>query len=332
MNTNIDIENLLTGLKKGDKSSLSKCLTLIESQKADDNQAAIQLLKGAQLSQNSSARIGITGPPGVGKSSFIEKIGLEFIKNGKKVAVLTIDPSSSVTKGSILADKTRMIELSKNASAFIRPTAAGDHLGGVSTATHDSIMLCESAGYDVIIVETVGVGQSETDVSLLVDMTIVMALPGAGDDLQGIKKGLMEHADLFIVHKFDGDLEKKALKTAEILKSILQFLPKNTAKPEKKVLLCSSLESKNVDQCTQEIQFYFDHIIKNNYLYINRNKQIEYLFPQLCEKYFWQSAMEIKELRNAFDNIVNKLKSEEISAREGLYLLINDIFAILKSE
>ena len=189
----------------GDRRALAKAITLVESTRADHGEQAVQLLAELMPHAGKSIRIGVSGAPGVGKSTFIESLGNYLTEQGHQVAVLAVDPTSAVSGGSILGDKTRMEALSVNPKAFVRPSPAGTTLGGVTRRTRESLLLCEAAGYDVIIVETVGVGQSETAVSDMTDMFLLLLSPGGGDDLQGIKRGIMELADLVLVNKADGD-------------------------------------------------------------------------------------------------------------------------------
>lgn len=218
------IENLSEKIRSGSRLDLAKGITLVESTTTADKRAAQQLLLSLLPNTGNSVRIGITGVPGAGKSTFIEAFGEKLTEMGHKVAVLAIDPSSSVTGGSILGDKTRMEELARNPSAFIRPSPAAGTLGGVHKKSRETMLLCEAAGYDVILIETVGVGQSETVVRGMVDFFLLLVLTGAGDELQGMKKGIMELADGIVVHKADGDNLKLAKKTVREYKQLLHFL------------------------------------------------------------------------------------------------------------
>ena len=205
MRTRDTIEELTTGVLSGDRAVLGRTLTMIESNRPAHRRLANELLSGLLPFSGSAHRIGITGVPGVGKSTFIEAFGMRMIEHGHRVAVLAVDPSSSVSKGSILGDKTRMEELSRSSDAFIRPSPAGGSLGGVARKTRESIVVCEAAGFDMVLVETVGVGQSEITVADMVDFFLVLKLAGAGDELQGIKRGILELADLIAINKADGD-------------------------------------------------------------------------------------------------------------------------------
>jgi LAO/AO transport system kinase len=233
-------------LLAGDRRALARAITLVESTREDHRDRADALLTGLLRHTGKSVRLGITGVPGVGKSTFIERFGLHLIAAGHKVAVLAIDPSSKRTGGSILGDKTRMEKLSREAGAFIRPSPAGTTLGGVARRTREALLLVEAAGHDVVIVETVGVGQSETAVADMVDMFILLLPPSGGDDLQGIKKGVVELADLLVVNKADGDLAKTAQRSASDYLNALRLLYPTTAAWMPEVRTCSALEGRGI--------------------------------------------------------------------------------------
>lgn len=234
-------EDLISRLCQGDRRALARAITLIESSKAGDRDEAQFILDEALKTAGNSVRIGITGVPGVGKSTFIERFGLHLIGQGHKVAVLAVDPTSKVSGGSILGDKTRMEELSRDPQAFIRPSPAGGTLGGVARRTQESIIACEAAGFDVVIVETVGVGQSETAVAEMVDIFLLLLPPGGGDELQGIKKGIVELADLLVVNKADGDLKAAAERAAAEYHAALGLLRSPDPDWRPPVLQCSAL-------------------------------------------------------------------------------------------
>ena len=205
MNSDFDLDALLGGIRSNDRAALGRAITLVESNSPGDRDRAQELLTALPPSTGGAHRIGISGVPGVGKSTFIESFGLQLVDEGHRVAVLAVDPSSSVSKGSILGDKTRMERLAASDGAFIRPSPTGGSLGGVARKTREAILVCEAAGYDVVLVETVGVGQSETTVAEMVDFFLLLKLAGAGDELQGIKRGILELADLIAINKADGD-------------------------------------------------------------------------------------------------------------------------------
>ena len=245
--------DLIDGLRAHDRAALARAITLSESTR-DDHQKEAQTLLGEILPDTGrSIRIGITGVPGVGKSTFIETFGMHLIEEGHKVAVLAIDPSSARTGGSILGDKTRMSRLSQHENAYIRPSPTGGTLGGVARRTREAMLLCEAAGYDVIIVETVGVGQSEIEVADMVDMFVLLLLPGSGDELQGIKKGIVELADLIVVNKADGDLALQAKRVRSDYSAALRMLHPTHGEWQPKALTCSALNNQGIVEIWQAI-------------------------------------------------------------------------------
>ena len=244
---NRSVEDFVKGIIKGDRVMLSQAITLIESTRLIDKIKAQKIIEACLPYAGNSIRVGITGIPGVGKSTFIEALGKHIISQKRKVAVLAIDPSSSVTKGSILGDKTRMIDLSSNQNAFIRPSPAGSSLGGVARKTRETIFLCEAAGFETILVETVGVGQSETAVHSMVDFFLLLLVPGAGDELQGIKRGIVEMADLLAVNKADGDRQTAAKQAQKEYRNALHLMPLKNSGINPKVLTCSAIENKGLD-------------------------------------------------------------------------------------
>jgi LAO/AO transport system kinase len=236
----------LSGLLSGNRRALAKAITLVESKLPSHREQAQGILEQVLPHSGNSIRIGITGVPGVGKSTFIEAFGLYLISQGKRVAVLAVDPSSPLAGGSILGDKTRMEHLSRREEAFIRPSPAGGALGGVAQKTRESMLLCEAAGYDVILVETVGVGQSEYQVAGMVDFFMVLMLPGGGDELQGIKKGILELADALVINKADGESENLAKLSRTHYTSAMNLL-RHTSFWTPRVMTCSALKNINID-------------------------------------------------------------------------------------
>ena len=271
----LEITELVNGIIACDRKAVARAITLVESKKASDVSLSEKLLEGIQSTDESSLRIGISGSPGVGKSTFIESIGQLMLDDGNKLAVLAIDPSSSISGGSILGDKTRMESLSRNQKVFIRPSPSGESLGGVNRSTRESIAIIEAAGFNITIVETVGVGQSQTEVFDMIDIFIVLLSPGAGDQLQGIKRGIIEVADILVVNKSDGDLKSSSRNTVLDYKNALKLLKPRTKDWSVPVIACSSLEKIGLDECWESIQSFQKFISDSGLLQHNRNKQQE---------------------------------------------------------
>ena len=271
----LEITELVDGIIACDRKAVARAITLVESKKASDVSLSEKLLEGIQSADGSSLRIGISGSPGVGKSTFIESIGQLMLDDGNKLAVLAIDPSSSISGGSILGDKTRMESLSRNEKVFIRPSPSGESLGGVNRSTRESIAIIEAAGFNITIVETVGVGQSQTEVFDMIDIFIVLLSPGAGDQLQGIKRGIIEVADILVVNKSDGDLKSSSRNTVLDYKNALKLLKPRTKDWSVPVIACSSLEKIGLDECWESIQSFQKFISASGLLQHNRNKQQE---------------------------------------------------------
>lgn len=268
-----DPAKLTAGILRGDRVSLGRAITLAESTRPEHRQIANEILTAVIPHAGKSRRIGITGIPGAGKSTFIEAYGSRLADAGHHVAVLAVDPSGVLSKGSILGDKTRMEKLSAHPDAFIRPTPSGNMLGGVAAGTADAILLCEAAGYDVILVETVGVGQSETTVRDLTDLFVLLAISGAGDELQGIKRGIMETADLVVVNKADSGNENKARETAHRIKSALHYFPAGERLWEVPVVCVSSTAETGLDDFMEQADRCFAQLHENNHLQHRRQGQ-----------------------------------------------------------
>jgi len=247
---------LAEGVLAGDRRVLAQAITLVESTRTDHRAQAEDLLERVLPHSGGAIRLGISGSPGVGKSTFIEALGLHLIAAGHRVAVLAVDPSSQRSKGSILGDKTRMEELARAEGAFIRPSPAGGTLGGVARRTREAVLVCEASGFDVVIVETVGVGQSETAVADMADMFVLLLQPGAGDELQGVKRGIIELADLFVVTKADGALADAATRATAAYRGALQFLRPAHARWRPPVLACSAVTGAGVPEVWAEVTRY----------------------------------------------------------------------------
>jgi LAO/AO transport system kinase len=322
--TQPESQELMTGIQNGDITALSRAITLIESKSSKHADKARAIIKGCLPLADRSVRIGITGVPGVGKSTFIESFGKHLTGLGKKVAVLAVDPSSSLSKGSILGDKTRMEELVRDPNAFIRPSASGDTLGGVARKTRESIILCEAAGFDIIIIETVGVGQSETAVHGMVDFFLLLKLAGAGDELQGIKRGIIEMADAIIINKADGDNMKRAKIAKTEFKKALHFYPEKVSQWTPKVSVCSALDNTGIDSVWTMIARYVSLTKQNGYFKTRRADQNKYwllqtIKDQLNLEFFNRSDVN-KELKNQL-SLIDLNQTTPFAAAEKLLAL-----------
>ncbi len=292
---------LLEGIKSQDKRILGKAITLVESKKPEHRAQAEELLKMVLPLSGKSIRIGITGVPGAGKSTFIESFGKLAIENGKKVAVLAIDPSSSINKGSILGDKTRMEELAKDENAFIRPSPSSGFLGGVANTTFETMLICEAAGYDFILIETVGVGQSEVLVADISDVFLFLKIIGGGDELQGIKRGIMEMVDVIFINKVDEENLQKAKNTRLELQRALQFLPEKEKNWKVPVLLGSALNKIGLKDVFEKISDLIN-LKKNNGRFDEvRKLQAEKRFEYWVKEYILNASQSNKELENQYN-------------------------------
>ena len=279
-----DPKAILQAARGGDRRALGRAITLIESTRADHREEARALLETALPDSGGAVRIGITGTPGVGKSTFIERFGLTLIEQGLKVAVVAVDPSSRRSGGSILGDKTRMPDLSRHGQAFIRPSPSAGTLGGVARRTRETLLLLEAVGYDVVIVETVGVGQSETAVAEMVDVFLLLLSPGGGDELQGIKKGVVELADIMIVNKADGDLEAAARRAVGEYRHALDLLRPSYPEWTPRVLACSAITGKGVPEVWEAIGEFQKALAPSGRLEQHRAEQARAWFWQRLEE------------------------------------------------
>ena len=309
----ISIDEIFKGIVAHDTTALSKGITLIESTQLTHTQKAQTLIEKCLPYANKSIRIGITGVPGVGKSTFIEAIGKVLIEQGKKVAVLAVDPSSTISHGSILGDKTRMELLVRSKNAFIRPSPSGNSLGGVAQKTRESIILCEAAGYDAIIIETVGVGQSETAVHSMVDFFLLLKLAGAGDELQGIKRGIIEMADAIVINKADGDNLKRAREAKNQFRKALHLYPlaESTWSPE--VLTCSALEQTGIEEIWEMIQKYVDITSKNGFFEENRVRQNKFWLLQTIEEQLKSSFYNHPKVKAELDTHIEAVQQHKMT-------------------
>jgi LAO/AO transport system kinase len=320
----LSIQDYKNGILANDRLILSKAITLSESNLEKHHLLSQKILEEILPFTGKSTRIGITGVPGVGKSTFIESFGEYIISQGHKLAVLAIDPTSQRTYGSILGDKTRMESLSKNSNAYIRPSPSSGSLGGVARKTRESIFLCEAAGYDVILIETVGVGQSETAVHSMVDFFLLLMLAGAGDELQGIKRGIMEMADLIAINKADGDNKVKSTSAQAEYKSALHLFPPTKSGWIPDVLTCSSIENQGIQEIWGKIQEYFQKTSENGYLLKNRKEQSRYWFREFLLEAIQTEFYKRPGIREKASKLEEKVVSGESSAILAIRELFND--------
>jgi LAO/AO transport system kinase len=320
---NINYKDICKNLVNKDLTSLSKAITLIESNNKNDRLLANKILSELQnKNEKNTLRIGVTGVPGAGKSTFIENFGSNLTDLGKKVAVLTIDPSSTISKGSILGDKTRMEKLSQNKNVFIRPTAASNFQGGVAKNTRESIFLCESAGYDVIIVETVGVGQNEISVSEMVDFFLLLKIAGSGDELQGIKRGIIEMSDLIAINKCDGENIENSEKSKNEFQLALKLFPKKNSEWIPKVLTCSSVNGKGLEEIWKNIKSYQELTKKNNYFFENRINQNKFWLRQMINESIQRNFYENSTVKKELQKQLKKIEKCETSVFEATQAIL----------
>ena len=323
---NLTVSEYVEGIKKHDITILSRAITLVESKNSQHQEQARALLKEIMPLTGNSKRIGISGTPGVGKSTFIESFGNYLIDLGLKVAVLAVDPTSYKSGGSILGDKTRMNKLSANPLSFIRPTPSGTNLGGVASKTRESLLLCEAAGFDIVIVETVGVGQSEITVSKLVDFFFVLMQPGAGDDLQGIKRGILELADLVAVNKADGDKLLLAKLAKGEYESALHILRSNDFWTPP-VTLCSGLKAEGLDNIWNIINDFYSQMSTSNKLQEKRDDQ---LLKWLKELFF--EKVNNKILQTDFETKLSACHKEVLTNKSSILEASDKLFESIMKE
>jgi len=313
----LSVDEYVEGIRRGDRTILSRAITLVESNLAAHHALAQQIIQRCLPYSGNSFRIGITGVPGVGKSSFIETLGMHVVEKGHKLAVLAIDPSSERTKGSILGDKTRMENLSSHPYAFIRPSPSAGSLGGVARKTRETIYLCEAAGYDVVFVETVGVGQSETTVHSMVDFFLLLALAGAGDELQGIKRGIMEMADAIVITKVDGDNVERAMRAKAELQNALHFFPLAPSGWRPRVCTCSAHQRIGIHEIWQLIEEYHQHTVANGYFDQNRRLQAKFWIHQTLQEMINQSFYQHHEMVKLINQVEQEVLSGKITSFEA---------------
>jgi LAO/AO transport system kinase len=314
------------GILNGDITLLSKAITLVESSKYDHQVIAQEIIRQCLPFCGNSVRIGITGVPGAGKSTFIETLGILLTRQGHKLAVLAIDPSSERSRGSILGDKTRMEELAGDRNAYIRPSPTSGSLGGVARKTRETIVLCEAAGFDTVFIETVGVGQSETAVHSMTDFFLLLMIAGAGDELQGIKRGIMEMADVVAINKADGSNCEKAKLAKMQYTNALHLFPPKDSNWEPRVMTCSAREKTGVAEIWQTIQDYMDRIKANGYFLQNRNVQSQYWMVETINENLRYNFYNNPDIKSKMVEMETRVLKAELSSFEAASQLLNLYF------
>ncbi len=313
----LSVDELVAGVLAGDRPVIARAITLVESTNPDHHDAARELIRALRPHSGNSVRVGITGVPGAGKSTFINALGVRLIEQGHKVAVLAVDPSSSRTGGSILGDRTRMADLTAHDSAFVRPSPSGGQLGGVARATRESMIVLEAAGYDVVMVETVGVGQSEVTVAGMVDTFLLITLARAGDQLQGIKRGILELADVITVNKADGDHEGEARVAARELRIAMKLITSDPTAPRPPVLTSSSYTGKGLDEVWQAVLDHRASLEASGGLEQRRNKQQLEWLRALVEEEVLGAVRRAPGVKAILPGIRDQVEHGKISAIEG---------------
>tara|TARA_B100000900_G_scaffold180237_1_gene152821 strand:- start:518 stop:1501 length:984 start_codon:yes stop_codon:yes gene_type:complete len=322
---NINPKTICNKIIEGNISALSKAITICESNNDSDREISNQILSNLKPINKNTIRIGITGVPGAGKSTFIEAFGNYLSDQGFKLAVLTIDPSSKATKGSILGDKTRMETLSAKKNVFIRPSPASNFKGGVGKNTPESIFLCESAGYEVILVETVGVGQNEISVSDMVDFFLLLKITGSGDELQGIKRGIIEMSDLIVINKCDGNNIEESIKAKNEFKLALQLFPIKNSNWRPMVLTCSSINNEGLENIWDCINEYISLTKKNNYFFENRINQNKTNLLKIINESLRISFFNKKSVDINLDKLFKEMEEKKITVFEASQKILSQI-------
>lgn len=324
----LTVDDYVEGILKGNINILSQAITLVESAKTEHQAVAQEVINRCLPSSGNSVRIGITGVPGAGKSTFIESFGKYLTGQGHKIAVLAIDPSSERSKGSILGDKTRMEELACDPKAYIRPSPSAGSLGGVARKTREAMILCETAGFDIILIETVGVGQSETAVHSMVDFFLLLQIAGAGDELQGIKRGIMEMADSIVINKADGNNIQRAELAKAQLQTALHFFPPHESGVNPKVMTCSAYERIGINEIWDNILHYCSETQQNGYFDLRRSEQAKYwmyetINEQLRNRFYQHQHEKLKVAEE-------KVMKNQLSSFVAAFELLDDYFGKVK--
>ncbi|MCF8346890.1 MAG: methylmalonyl Co-A mutase-associated GTPase MeaB [Bacteroidales bacterium] len=321
-----DPDTLFSGIRSGNRTALSQAITLVESALPEHHDTAQALIRKCLPFAGNSLRLGITGVPGAGKSTFIESFGNYLIHSGHKIAVLAIDPSSERSGGSILGDKTRMETLAGADNAFIRPSPSGGTLGGVARKTRESMILCEAAGYDTIIVETVGVGQSETTVHSMVDFFMVLLIPGAGDELQGMKRGIMEMADALLINKSDGENVEPAQRAKTEYTNALHLFPLPPSGWAPQVITCSAIEGTGVEDAWNMVLDYKNHVAENGFFNKRRSEQSSFWMYQTLNEGLKLRFFNNPEVREKLHELEKMMVNDQISSFAAAAELLNRFF------
>jgi LAO/AO transport system kinase len=324
---NLSIEQYVDGVRQGDRSVLSRTITLIESNAEHHQQQAQQVLSKLLPHSGMSIRLGLTGVPGAGKSTFIETLGLQLIDRGHRVAVIAVDPSSSLSKGSILGDKTRMEQLSQREEAFIRPSPSGGALGGVARKTREAIHVFEAAGYDVVIVETIGVGQSEIAVRSMVDFFMVLLIAGAGDELQGIKRGVVELADALVINKADGANIEPARKAQQYYQQALELLTPATEGWDPPVLLSSAIENAGIEEAWATVERFGGQMKKSGQFERRRKEQARDWLHSMVHERVLQKFYEHPDIVSSLPEIERQVTEGSTPATAAVWELIDKYFS-----
>ncbi|GAA5521713.1 methylmalonyl Co-A mutase-associated GTPase MeaB [Aliifodinibius salicampi] len=324
--SSLSLDDYIAGIKNGDRTILSRAITLIESTKSSHRELAQNIIEQCLPEAGNSIRVGITGVPGVGKSTFIESMGNHILEEGHNLAVLAIDPSSMRSRGSILGDKTRMETLANHGNAFIRPSPTGGSLGGVARKTRETIYLCEAAGYDTIFIETVGVGQSETAVHSMVDFFLLLMLAGAGDELQGIKRGVMEMADAIAINKIDEASKKAVSQAVREYKNALHLYPEDQSGWRPEVTTCSAVTEKGIPEIWTLIQEYVRLTKDNGYFQDKRNRQAKHWMYDTISNRLREHFYENKAVQKQKDQIEQQVLNGEISSFKAAHQLLELYF------
>ena len=326
------VEGYVQGILDGNIGILSQAITLIESSKYEHQLVAQEIIEKCLPYSGKSVRIGITGVPGAGKSTFIEAFGKHVTGHSHKLAVLAIDPSSERSKGSILGDKTRMEDLAVDPDAYIRPSPSAGSLGGVARKTRESLILCEAAGFDTILIETVGVGQSEIAVHSMVDFFLLIKIAGAGDELQGIKRGIMEMADAISINKADGNNIHKAQLARVQFENALHLFPESPSGWIPKVLTCSSTEKTGIDTIWDNVMDYCNHTQGNGYFHQRRSEQAKYWMYETINEQLRDRFYHLNEIKEQIPDYENKVLNDEMSSFVAAHKLLKVYFNDVKNK